>query len=208
MAQTHNALNASLLGKAIRSALGIRDGVSTIERFGETLDPVIDLWGRPEWAILRGERLWAASPSQGAVAGEFSTVGVYNPTDSGLIVVVEGFALASSAANHVLYARLGQNVSFTATGLPQSRDSRLFSQTGLQVTAFSHHSAAVIGNGLLQWTQSSTNYIMPFVFTRMPVILSPGYFFGLQDGAGNTAFQADFIGYQRVAQRGELDIGG
>lgn len=208
MAQVHNALDASLLGKAIRAALGVKDGISTIERFSETLTPTLNLWERLEWAILRGERHWTTHSQAGAVVGELPLIGVSNPANSGLIVVVTGVMWGNPSSAEVLQIRAGANVTFDATGLPQSRDTRLFAQAGLRTISFAHSDAAAQGNLVFQYLHTTVNgtaraYFLPFNF-----VLAPGFFLGLSTTTTNRTLNGNLIGYERPAQRGELNITG
>ena len=58
MAIEHNAISyGTQLSKAASSAFGLAEGEPGLGRLGETLQPVADLWQRPEWALLRGE-IW------------------------------------------------------------------------------------------------------------------------------------------------------
>ncbi len=83
MGAVHNELPASTLGKAIRAVLGVKEGDKTIERFGETLTPIIDLWGRPDFAKVREERLCAgfAAQSAGGAGNVTEMVGTVRLTD-------------------------------------------------------------------------------------------------------------------------------
>lgn len=123
----HNELSRGLLSKALKNAVSATKSEGGLERFGETLTPVIDLWLMPEWAFLRAEKLWAAGVTQPAVAAEFSGAAVVNPVNSGLIVVVENVSGQGSATNlnvscTVTLAAI--QASYALTILAQSRDTR------------------------------------------------------------------------------------
>lgn len=98
MGQLHNELTRGLFSSALTAALGVAKGRGGLERFGETLQPIVNLWERPEWAFLRQEQLWAVRQSQGAVALEFGHIAIANPANSGVISVVEVYQARSSTA--------------------------------------------------------------------------------------------------------------
>lgn len=58
MGQGHNELRRGEFSRAIKALVGDSDSESGLERFGETLQPIIDLWNLPEMHLLRGERLF------------------------------------------------------------------------------------------------------------------------------------------------------
>lgn len=86
----HNALtNYVQLLNGFRRALGEMGGdFSGIERAGETLTPILNPWSLPEWALLRGEILFARSIAVGALAANYSIQELVNPTGSGVLAVV------------------------------------------------------------------------------------------------------------------------
>lgn len=55
MGSLHNELLKSILGPGLKAALGDDTHDSALERWGETLQPVIDLWSKLEWERLTGE---------------------------------------------------------------------------------------------------------------------------------------------------------
>lgn len=111
MSQVHNALFRGELSASMTRAVGDMRGDSAgLERYGETLTPVIDLWHRPEWEYLRKERLCAYSRTVAAGgAGTTSGIALANPANSGLIVVCEAINI--------------RGASGTATGLYSAPDS-------------------------------------------------------------------------------------
>src|SRR5574342_537374 len=89
MAEEHNAIKyGTTISKAGAVATGGAYGDVGISRLSETLTPIIDLWARPEWALLRGEIHFARFVSGQAVAGRFSGFEVVNPAGASKIAVV------------------------------------------------------------------------------------------------------------------------
>jgi hypothetical protein len=101
MAELHNALTGyPKLLEAFRRAIGETSPAFTgIERAGETLTPTMDLWALPEWALLRGEVLFARSVSVAAAAALFSSIELVNPTGSGVLVNVLAIASFGTSVN-------------------------------------------------------------------------------------------------------------
>lgn len=96
MAHIHNAIErAGALQAAYLNALGMDEG--DVERLGETLTPIIDLFREPEWAHLRTERHFANFVNTAtAPAGQFAAVELVNPEGSGVLAVVRAVHQASS----------------------------------------------------------------------------------------------------------------
>jgi hypothetical protein len=204
MAEEHNQLKyGSPLSKAASVLSGGGYGDVGVSRLSETLYPCIDLWSRPEFARLREERIWIINPSTGAVAAELAAVGVFNPTDSNLIVVVKGFLVDPSAATTAVQVRVAANstVTFDATSTVNARDTRIPVQTGCRTGSFAHNSAAVIGALMGQYRYLANSAVDEI---ELDIVLSPGFFLAVQHTAVNVALNATLRGYERVAFPGEL----
>jgi hypothetical protein len=90
MPHVHNALHhLTQVQAGYRAALG-EDGAdfTGIERAGETMTPVLDLWSRPEFELLRGEVLYRRAENSPAVAARLSVFELVNPAGSGILAVV------------------------------------------------------------------------------------------------------------------------
>ena len=92
MGQQHNELNRAVeIDHAVRVIVSETDSESKVERFSETLTPILDIWSRPEWAFLRNEVLFSVGPqTSAAVAAQSSFVQLFNPVTSTRIVLVPG----------------------------------------------------------------------------------------------------------------------
>lgn len=97
MGKLHNELRRGPWSAAISSALGdTREG--GVERFGETLTPVVNIWERPDWAVLIRHHLLYLSGFQAAVAGEFSCI-VFQPpptTNAESILVIDRLLISGT----------------------------------------------------------------------------------------------------------------
>jgi hypothetical protein len=84
----HNELKSSPLARAIKKILAVSDSEGGLERFGETLTPVLDMWSLPEFEVPRGERGFSQSVNSPAVAARFSCIALTNPVGSQMLGVV------------------------------------------------------------------------------------------------------------------------
>lgn len=203
----HNALHHFVrVQDGYRKAIGEADPEFTgIERAGETLTPIINLWDRdrPDWAFLRGEFLWAIAPSISATVGEFGQVGVINPTASGVICVVNHIE-GRLTAGAVIEVRIGAQVAVDSVATPVPIDTRAgIISTGVgPLISFAHDAAARIGGLVFQRSQASSlvwEGPMPF-----PIVLSPGFFVAVGSASTNTGVAGTLAGYFRRAFEGEL----
>ena len=208
MAHVHNALHHfTALQAAYRAALGEDDAsFNGIERAGETLTPIFDLWSRPDWAVLRDEVLWSALHNQAAVVGELSFVGIRNPAASGLLVVVTMIRARGSAGGIL---RVIHGV-ISATGVDGSeqlvpRDTRLNLAGVSRAVKIHGADAAMIGNDAFEeifMDRGSAGTATEDV--PQSVILSPGFEVRYYHQTANTALVLTAQGYLRPAQPGEL----
>lgn len=208
----HNQLReATALIASLSRALGERDGDwSGLERAGETLTPVIDLWSLPEWAALRAEALWAVFFSQGKVAAEKGLVAIINLSTSRSIVTVESvYARTADAAgtfNWFIATEAVITAQEDAGGGVNVRDRRLVSAAGTfllgQVRVSRGGSAGIAANNLGNWTTiGATSQAVHF----SPVILRPGEALCFEHGTINLDIAVGVNGRMRPALAGELE---
>jgi hypothetical protein len=202
----HNALSYGVaLSRAAARASGMSEGELGLARLGETLTPILNLWALPEWALLRGERTWAIAPSIGATVAEFSAVGIRNPADSGLIVVVARIVAFVTTTTISLEGRMRASAVVDATSTPNSLDTRVPILTGIQCVSLADSNAAKQGSILFAWQQSN---LVGQSAIQTDVVLSPGFDFFVGPAATNAAIQCSFFGRERQAFPGELQTRG
>lgn len=130
MGQIHNELRKGVLSAGLTRALGAMRGDSGLERFGETMQPVIDLWRLPEWSFLRTERLCAYARSVAANAAGFGGVAIANPALQGgaasqLIIVVEAITMITVATQELgIYGAADSTTDLTNSSFGFTRDQR------------------------------------------------------------------------------------
>lgn len=94
MSDQHNALHrCTELLQGFKRGLGMDRDADGVERVGETLTPVWDIWSKPEFARLRGEHLGAASLLVTGIALTRTIHGIRNistPDDQWIVTVEPG----------------------------------------------------------------------------------------------------------------------
>jgi len=195
--QLHNELRRGPLSNALSAAVGDTRG-GGLERYGETLDPVIDLWEKPEWAFLRGENLCGFVRSQAAVAAEFGVVGLANPAGSDMIVVAE-FAEGRGAAFDLEMSSDDALIATAAVATGGvSRDRRNPAPNFLSRALLRTGSdAASIGQPIDEKSDSEP-------MKNLPVILPPGQALILRALTVNVAVVTIWGWRERTAFPGEL----
>lgn len=206
MGSIHNELRrAGAIGNGLKLALGADDSEGALERFGETMQPIINLWDRnqPEWALLRRERLWAVVPSNTPTAAEFCSVGIRNPTGSGKIVVVEACEpYTSPDGSQQIEVRTRAQGASDATGAVSSRDTRLPNQTLLSTLGLADSNAARQGSNLFSfWVPAGTTPR----YKPLNVVLAPGWELWVGAAIVNIGIWCNFWGRERTAFSAELE---
>lgn len=205
----HNALhNFTDLQRAYQKALGERDAqFAGIERGGETLTPVIDLWTRPEWAILRGERLGGVNRTVTAVAAEFGVIGLCNPVGSRRIITVERI---SSRVLVAAVLAMGTCTDADAQAAPLgssqqafTRDARggLISQAVVRYGTLTGAELAAFTSQGLESRQAN----LTTDWTILPVVLPPGRALIVSSLDDNADLGVSFGFLERAALHGELE---
>lgn len=214
MGQLHNELRRGILSRALTLALGDARGAGGIERFGETLTPIIDLWDRPEWAALRDELFWVHGAIASAVVGEFSAAAVTNPAGSPFIITVEHFVMANPGAT--VTARWGYGTAaqiITALGATSANPSLKDRRPGVsrptlvaEMVSLHNGSDAVLANAIPTTAElydiESTE--LQDAIVTVPTILGPGQGYILACSTVNTAFKWAVSGRVRRAFTTEL----
>lgn len=131
-----------------------------VERLSETIQPVLDVFGAPEWALHRGERLcWGYVNDLAAGAGQYSAVGFRNPAGSNRLCVLEAVDMVPqvSALHYFVFVafNLGHSPDSTQTGAV--RDSRQgfngWQTAGLLTTKTGAAGAAALGGVTGPWAK-------------------------------------------------------
>jgi len=195
MGQVHNALRGGSLSAALTRAVGEMRGASGLERYGETLQPTLDLWSQPEWAYLRGELLGAAFRAVAAAgAGTFAAVALCNPLTSRSIVVVEKIRVTGSSNGAFdLYMGTDSTALLGTSQLAFRRDNRPAAPDGTALTNLTTKSLlryATIAAVAPDWNVAIERVSLANTeFISTPIVLAPGRMvivFDTDDDAGMT----------------------
>jgi len=207
MAKVHNQISRGDLTVALTRALGVTRIEGGVERFGETVTPVLDLWGQPEWFIHRNELLAGMISQQLAVAAEFSAVALINPATSGLLVVVEAvtgraFALMTlslEVTSEVVIRAALAGVETRGLYLDRRRNT-----VSSRVTVLIGSEATAVGGQVEIITPPAA--VTGAFSASLPIILPPGQGCVVRGNTLNTSMDASFGWRERVAYPGELVI--
>lgn len=177
MASIHNALRRGGLSHALTSAVGDTKAEGGLERYGETLQPVIDLWSLPEWAFLREEAICGGQFFVTSAAGTLSEALLMNPTNSGFLLILKRVHWTfTSAGTQTFFRRLNQGTlpaGFVATnsGPLDFRDARLIAvPSTVGVVAQAANAAADGGIAFDSFSQAVNERIED----TQPVVIAPG----------------------------------
>lgn len=123
--RVHNQISRGDLTAAATRALGVTKNEGGVERYSETVEIVMNPWGMPEWASLRGEYQGATREVVAGVAAELGMIAIVSPASSGLLVVVEYAQFrGTTGAQLELVAEANIVASLLTPGTPLPRDTR------------------------------------------------------------------------------------
>lgn len=205
MPKVHNAITRSNWGDAIKRALGVTKSEGGIERFGETLTPIIDLWGPVDFAFLRGELrgVRGALVAAGG-AGTFAGVTLVNPLGSGRLLTVTSARFAVPVLANVSMSQASSalmDASF-ATGISafslDVRQQGMLSEVKTGIPAV----APPIGNHISIMPAIANEVILAQELIGMT--LRPGNGILIQTADDAATLFAAFQWRERVALLGEL----
>lgn len=182
------------------------DEDTALERLGETLTPILNPWGLPEWAKLRGEDLYAVTSVQSAVAAEFSAICIENPVASNSLIVVDDVQVSAAGVNipATLEIMLISAVSatYTVVARPASLRDRRFRSTFASKAQlrFGSDPSNTFGAQLAQIPVTT----LENAYRCLPVILQPGDLLAVIGQTVNSALRVNWVWRERAALPGEL----
>lgn len=205
MATIHNELRRSGgLLSAIRAILGVTDPDSGVERFGETLTPVLDPWRRPEHAFLRGERLASGVLlSQFDAAGDTAHVALVNPAGSRSLVVVHFVRTAGATAD----LRVATEAAILAAGFVEAGERNWRDRRGPGPSSAVESTARLFRGSIVGTVGSAitiTSTTHQLYDQHFPVILSPGSALNVRSSAIDLDLTVELHWHERIALPGEL----
>ena len=190
MPKPHNAIDrANEMLRGLRNIVGMSEG--GVERFGETLTPVLDAWRLPEHRVPRGEYPWTIRYPVAAGAGVYSTFEV-GAVDNTWLVMVDA-VYPTSIVN--LRWHSAPAVGAVGNEACRSRDSRHGFLDFLQMY---HGTTASAPN-------ASMMRLVPNIWNPVEIVLSKQYLLQIRGEAVNTAIDICAVGRVRQVYPGELE---
>lgn len=145
--------------------------------------------------LLRGEieDVWPAmgGNTTGAVAGQFSTVQLFNPADSGVLVTVEAYTARKDVGGTSYYLRYHDALLGVGVAQRNWRDSIIPGLPAAQIGALAQVAAAGVISQT-QWVDGTSSNYKPLHW-----VLYPGNGIHLQPLAANLPMSASFFWNER-----------
>lgn len=210
-------INVVRFQNKVRAFFGMR-GSNPVPTLAELVPGVIVETDRPEWGYAGLEPRWISrNNSSAGVAGQLSSVGIYNPPDSSVLVVVEGLVNSSASSSQncqIKIVRPNPAPTFLSN-VPVNGciDTGFLPADGAsQAQMAAHEVSFVAAGGLgspatplgffpsLASTQEADHAMLhPF---RPLAILRPGGLILLEGTVANLAVSGFFYGRERAQERG------
>ncbi len=205
MGRVHNALPAGLLGRAIKAVVGDVRSEGQLERYAETLQPVVDLWASYEFRKLRAEAPVAGVVEVVAVAAQTNAHRLRNPAGSNALILLDEVTFCTSVAS--LYDMLVNFATVdlaTAVNVKAHRDLR-----GQDAGTMTNTIARMSGTNNVAGTGQSLRRGQtlagdPGDTWRPGIVLPPGTSVEIVTVTVNLNSRANFSWRERIAKPGEL----
>lgn len=173
MGALHNELNRGSFSKAIKNALGVKEGESGVERFGETLTPTLDIFRLPEWKYLRSEHWFGVYVSLvAAPAGRFAGLMIRENKDDQIAVIeailTDSDVVVGPAVNSIT---INEGIANVVTQTAYAMDRRF----NTEANGNPHKSTALIQSGDFDGTRPEFPWFRTMaagIFYRPPIILT------------------------------------
>ena len=203
MAELHNQLHRlTTVQSAYKKALGEDVGeFRGLERAGETLTPLINLWDRPEWELLRSEIIFSRVGTAAAVAARFSSVELVNPTGSGILAVVRRVALHGGTAQMSVDSGGALGVTTTTRGIANDTRYATLGEASVCTVVFGDLAAGIA----LPQDQATAAAPSGPLGSFNPYILAPGRKLFVIATAVLSAITVGLLWTERRALPGELE---
>lgn len=209
MGQVHNELRRGPFSAALKAAVGDSRGGSGIERYGETLTPIIDLWRDPQHRFLRQEvEAFVAQDIPAGGAGTFATIALVNPAGSSSLISplhLQGGVAAVApvklqiSTQAAIEAALGVLVVGSALDTRWRDRAAVFAPIGQVRTG----NPAAIAGSIISQPDIAPNVFRDFVEAE-DVVLSPGWGLVLMNLDDAALLHSSLTWRERKALPGEL----
>lgn len=184
-------------------------GGGGLERFGETLTPVIDLWSLPEWSYLRAETLGQVMRVAASGANN-SAVALANPLTSRSLVVIEEITIIPTAQLTIdLYSATDATTALPSSQATFRRDERQANDDGtsqfLTARSVCRYADGTIAAIPPDWNVVLERVVCPATGGRaivsVPRILAPGRMFVVYHPTAANALTVNF----KFRERSNID---
>lgn len=192
------------IGQALRRRLGILSTGSPAPALAPEIMPVVSLGDdRPDLRYLANERLAGATAGQAAVAAQFSFVGLTNPTNSNLVVVVERIRVVAPAGSSIRVVMRQAVLTGTPT-LGAVRDGRWAPSLTQQAVAVCNLTGGTLGGLPAELSQCVVEAGVTQEI-EVPFIIRPGETLAAVAAVANITIGAvTFFWSERRANQDEL----
>lgn len=199
------------------NALGARGGISralelltdqqaggAVTTLAPELQPIVDPWRRPEnWALLGGTLGMGFAAVAAGGAGTRSIAQLHNPTDSGVLGILESVWITNASGAVQGYALHWITAALTtSTGGWSNRDTRRATTTGLSgslgMRIRTQNNAALASNA-----QLSNIALLNFTTIIIPldIVIQPGRGFAVCPETDNVVLSCTFVGRELSLSR-------
>ena len=172
----------------------------------EELRPVLVLENdRPEWFFLRKERIASGTASTTSGAGTLAECGIFNPPTSGLVVVVTGMQVMTSASVDIFRRYVTALPALAAVNNAGVRDTRVrpggpFVSTTIVGAQVYQAVPAVVDGGIAdkEFVLVINSAPVETIGPRGEIVLAPGTGVQLSDAAvGVSTLRVNFDWYEK-----------
>lgn len=174
----HNQLSYAVrIQRGIRLLVGLDEEGDGVTRLAESLQPQFSPWGREDWAALIGEVVAAQRVVIAAVAGEFGSAALVNPTTTHIAIVESVGEEAVAAQRCTLEGRLvaaAVTPDLTTIAAGFARDRRAFPDLSLSRMRLHNGTAPNPTFGGVSFDELIMNVQRSHYFRALPYILLPG----------------------------------
>jgi len=195
-------LNQNRYDQLLRRVGDLKGPGSKVNDVLQELFPTLDVENVPgELLALMGTRIGWAGTSKNPTAGKKPAIQLFNPVNSGMVVVVSTVLVGSDAINFMTWG-LTPLALATNTGIPRFRDSRLGSgPAGVAELRTSPDAVGLVGGNL----RHLANVMFTITDLNSVAVLGPGV--GLQfGGSTDIDITVSFNYRERALEPSELSF--
>lgn len=194
----HNAIQrANELLRGLKLSFGLDSAAGGVERLGETITPIVDIFARADQCYLRAERLCFGRGTKAAAAGVRSHVQLRNPSVN-YVAVVTAIQAHSETAGSVLTLHRYDPACTDLDGELNVRDGRWGATSpACQIRS---QQVAVLGSA----GGSLIHDYAEHAHLEVPFVIAPGIGYLIHPGQDNAHVSVSWYWYERPMLPGEF----